>query len=130
MKKQWIIFLFTALCLSSLVFTTATDIEAAQQSTNQLRSYLRQGIEKSFNLEVESANAYLTKAVELDRENPMGYAFLALAHLLSYETSFEQVDRERSQEIMLRYVSETVARGEKRIEEYPKDGQAYFAWPW
>jgi tetratricopeptide (TPR) repeat protein len=127
MKKQRIIFLFTALCLSFLVFSTETDIEAAQQRTTQLRSYLRQGIEKSFNLEVETANAYLTKAVELDRENPTGYAFLALAHLLSYETSFEQMDRKRSQEIMLRYVSETIARGEKRIEEYPKDGQAYFA---
>jgi tetratricopeptide (TPR) repeat protein len=127
MKKQRIIFLFTALCLSFLVFTTATDIEAAQQSTNQLRSHLRQGIEKSFNLEIESADTYLRKAVELDRENPMGYAFLAMAHLLSYETSFEQMDRERIQEIMLRYVRETVARAEKRIEEYPKDGQAYFA---
>lgn len=127
MKKQWVTFLFTALCLSFLVFTTETDSEAAQQRTNQLRSYLRQGIEKSFNLEAESANAYLKKAVELDRGNPTGYAFLALAHLLSYETRFEQKDRERSQENMLRYVSETVARGEKRIEKYPKDGQAYFA---
>lgn len=127
LKKQSVIFLFLALCLSFLLFITETDIEAAQQRSNQFRSCLRQGIEKSFNLEAESANSYLKKAVELDRGNPTGYAFLALAHLLSYETSFEQKDRERSQEIMLRYVSEAISRGEKRIEKYPKDGQAYFA---
>jgi len=128
LKKRSVIFLSLALCLSFfLAFITETDSGAAQQRPNQLRSYLRHGIEKSFNLEAESANASLKKAVELDRENPTGYAFLALAHLLSYETSFEQKDRERSQEIMLRYVSETIARGEKRIEKIPKDGQAYFA---
>jgi tetratricopeptide (TPR) repeat protein len=127
LKKQSVIFLFLALCLSFLLFITETEIEAAQQRSNQFRSCLRQGIEKSFNLEAESANSYLKKAVELDRGNPTGYAFLALAHLLSYETSFEQKDRERSQEIMLRYVSEAISRGEKRIEKYPKDGQAYFA---
>ena len=69
----------------------------------------------------------MQKAVELDRENPTGYAFFAFVELFSYEMSFEQKDRENHQAAMLRYVSETRIRGGKRIEKSSKDGQAYFA---
>jgi hypothetical protein len=126
MEKQKTAILFLALCLLFLI-SIKTEAESAQLSSKQFRSYLRQGIEKAFNLETQNANAYLKKAVELERENPTGYAFLALVHLLSYEMSFEPGDREKNQETMLRYVSETLARGEKRIEMNSKDGQAYFA---
>jgi Tfp pilus assembly protein PilF len=119
--------LFLALCLFCFFFVSETDVEAAQQDSNQFRFYLKQGIEKAFNLEMDSANGALKKAVELDRENPVGYAFLAMAHLLSYETSFEPKERERNQEIMLYYAGETLVRGEKRVEKSTKDGQAYFA---
>ena len=61
-----------------------TDIEAATLQTNQFHSYLKQGIDKAFNLETTGANALLKKALELEPENPAGYAYLAILHLFSY----------------------------------------------
>ncbi len=127
MKKKGTIILFLALCLLFLISLDKTEIEAVQLWSPQLHSYLRQGIEKTFNLETKSASTYLQKAVELDQENPTGYAFLALTHLFIYEMSFEPKDREKNQEAIFRYVSETLNKGEKRIEKNSKDGQAYFA---
>lgn len=127
MKKKLIRILFYTLCLPFLILTIGAEAQAAQPQSNQLRSYLRQGIEKAFNLERQSAIAYLQKAVDMDRENPTGYAFLALAHMFFYEMSFDPKDREKNQDAMLRYVSETLVRGEKRIGENPKNDQAYLA---
>ncbi|HYA12963.1 MAG TPA: hypothetical protein VEF33_01365 [Syntrophales bacterium] len=119
--------LLFALCL--LLFSVVIEIEsiAAQPRQNQLHSYLRQGIEKTFNLETQSANIYFQKAVELNRDDPIGYAFLAMAHLFFYEMSFDPTDREKNQEAMLQYVTDALTKGEKRIERDSKDSQAYFA---
>jgi tetratricopeptide (TPR) repeat protein len=127
MKKKGTTIFFFAICVSFLISVSATGLQAAQLRPNQPRSYLRQGIEKVFNMETPIANANLQKAVELDREDPTGYAFLALTYLVSYEMSFEPTERKQNQESMLYYVNETRARGEKRIEKNSQDGQAYFA---
>ena len=126
MKKKWRI-IFIALCVLFHIVLNEVETEAVPSRSVQLHSYLRQGIEKTFNLETQSANIYFQKAVELDRDDPTGYAFLALAHLFLYEMSFEPRDRENNQEFMLRYVSETLRKGEKRIKKDSKDSQAYFA---
>ena len=63
----------------------------------------------------------------MDRENPLGYAFLALAHLFAYEMSFDPKERAREQESMLQDVDEALARGLKRIGKNDRDGQAHFA---
>jgi Tfp pilus assembly protein PilF len=127
MNKKKRAILVLALCLSLMISAADTDAAAAQSKPNQLHSYLRQGIEKIFNLEPQSASAYLQKAVDLDRESPTGYAFSALGNLFFYEISLDQNEREKYQESMLRYVSEATARGQSRIEKNPNDGQAYFA---
>ncbi|MEN6319259.1 MAG: hypothetical protein ABFD82_10955 [Syntrophaceae bacterium] len=127
MKQKRRIILFLVLFLSFLMFVIDPETGAAQSRPNQLRSYLKQGIDKIFNMDNQSANIALQKAVELDREDPMGYAFLALAHLVFYEMSFNQRDREKNQEYMLRYVNDTLTMGEKRIEKNSKDSPAYFA---
>ena len=124
-KKKTAILL--SLCLCLVISAAETGVVAAQLRPNQLHSYLRQGIEKVFNLEPQSAIIHLQKAVDLDQENPTGYAFFALENLFFYEISLDQKEREKYQESMLRYVSEAVARGLSRIEKNPKDGQAYFA---
>ena len=93
----------------------------------QIRTYIQQGIEKGFNLDEKTAVAELMKAVEVDRENPLGYAFLGLSHLFFHEMAFDEKERERDQESMLRFVSEALAKGEKRVENNPKDGDAFFA---
>jgi Tfp pilus assembly protein PilF len=127
MKKKRRITFILVLCAFFQIFLIETEIEAAQLRSTQLHSYLRQGIEKTFNLEAQSANIYFQKAIELDRDNPTGYAFLALAHLFLYEMSFEPRDREKNQEAMLHHVSETLSKGEKRIEKDSKENHAYFA---
>jgi tetratricopeptide (TPR) repeat protein len=94
---------------------------------NQFHFYLKNGIEKAFNLDNQNANIYLQKALELDKENPIGYAYMAMVCFFSYEMSFEPKDRDRNQEFMLRNIGEAITKGEKRIEKNSKDNQAYFA---
>ncbi|MGA2330824.1 MAG: hypothetical protein ABSG75_03610 [Syntrophales bacterium] len=127
MNKKKTAILFLALCLSPIISAPETRAVAAQWRPNQLHSYLRQGIEKVFNLEPQSASIHLQKAVDMDRENPIGYAFSALENLFFYEISLDQKEREKYQESMLRYVNEATARGQSRIEKNPNDGQACFA---
>ncbi len=127
MNKRMTTILFLALCLSPMISAPEVGAAAAQLRPNQLHSYLRQGIEKVFNLEPQSAGVYLQKALDLDRDNPMGYAFSALENLFFYEISLDQKEREKYQESMLRYVSEATARGQSRIEKNHNDAQAYFA---
>ena len=123
MKKRLAAIFF--LCLTFLL--PAWEAAAAETQPGQLHAYLRQGIEGAFNLDHAGAIFSFQKAVELDRESPTGYAFLALAQLFSYETGFAPLEREKSREAMLRYVGDAVARGEKRIAKNPQDDQAYFA---
>jgi Tfp pilus assembly protein PilF len=105
----------------------AADVEAATIQINQFHSYLKQGIDKAFNLETTGANALLKKALELEPENPAGYAYLAILHLFSYEMSYDLESRKKDQEAILRYVSEALSRGEKRVETNSKDSEAYLA---
>ena len=119
--------LLLVLCSLFLISVMGKEIEAAETQPNQFHSYLRQGIDNAFNLETASANVYLKKAVELDPENPTGYAYMAMLSLFSYEMSFEQKDRETNQEALLHYAKEALAKGEKRIAKNPQDNHAYFA---
>ena len=110
-----------------LIFAAHPGAAPAQPQPSQLRTTLRQGIEKAFNLEIQSATGLFRKAVELDRENPLGYAFLALTHMFAYEMSFDPKERAREEESMLKDVDEALARGQKRIDKNVRDGRAYFA---
>ena len=104
-----------------------TSLWAAESPKAQVRTYLMQGIEKGFDLDERGASAEMVKAVELDQENPLGFSLLALSHLFFFEMSFDEKKRERNQESMLRFVSESLAKGEKRLEKKPSDGEALFA---
>ena len=119
--------LLLVLCSIFLILFMEAQTGAAELQPNQFHSYLRQGIDKAFNLETAGANVYLKKAVELDPENPTGYAYLAMLSLFSYEMSFESKDRDMNQEALLRYAKEALVKGEKRIEKNPHDSHAYFA---
>ena len=127
MKKDYCKIIIFVLCTVFLFSAVVTEIEAAEVQANLFRFYLRQGIEKAFNLDNQNANIYLQKALELDKENPIGYAYMAMVCFFSYEMSFEPKDRNRNQEFMLRNIGEAIAKGEKRLEKNSKDGQAYFA---
>jgi tetratricopeptide (TPR) repeat protein len=126
MKNRCPLMTLLVLCLAFLS-VTQTVAEAGEAQPALLRTYLRQGIEKAFNLETQHATSLFQKAVELDRGNPLGYSFLALNHLFSYEMSFDPQERVSDQESMLRDVEEALGRGLTRIEKNARDGQAYFA---
>ncbi len=100
---------------------------AAESPDAQIRTYLMQGIEKGFNLDERAAISELTKAVQIDKENPIGYALLALSNLFFYEMSFDEKKREKDLESTLRFISEALTKGEKRLAKNPKDGDAFFA---
>lgn len=110
-----------------LILLAPAGAAAADAQPDRLRPFLRQGIECAFNLDHGGAIAFFQKAVELDPEGPTGYAFLALARLFYYEMVFDPKERQKSQEEMLRHISDAVTRGEKRVAKNPRDGQAYFA---
>jgi Tfp pilus assembly protein PilF len=127
MKKYFSKIVLFAIFPILLISVVAADTDAATLQTNRFHSYVKQGIDKAFNLETTSANALLKKAVQLEPENPAGYAYLAILHLFSYEMSFDPETRKKDQETLLRYVSEALAKGEKRLETNPKDSEAYLA---
>jgi tetratricopeptide (TPR) repeat protein len=120
MKKRLVAILF--LCLSFL--PTAKEVVAAETQPDPLYSYLRQGIECSFNLDHAGAISAFQKVVDQKQDSPTGYAFLALAWLFSYETNFDPKEREKSQGEMLRYIGEAITRGEKQIAKNPRDAQS------
>jgi tetratricopeptide (TPR) repeat protein len=119
--------LILVLCSLFLISFIETRVEATELQPTQFHSYLRQGIDKAFNLETADAYACIKKAVELEPENPAGYSYLALLYWFSSEMSFDIKDRDANQEAMLSYVKESLAKGEKRIKNNPQDNQAYFA---
>jgi hypothetical protein len=127
MKKYFSKIVLFAIFPILFFFVIAADTDAATLQTNRFHSYLKQGIDKAFNMETANAIALLKKAVQLEPENPAGYAYLAILHLFSYEMSYDPETRKKDQETLLRYVSEALAKGEKRLETNPKDAEAYLA---
>jgi tetratricopeptide (TPR) repeat protein len=111
----------------SVLGIAKTGVDAANKQADPTYIFLRQGIEKAFNLETQSAMALFQKAVDLDRENPLAYAFIAMAHMFFYEMNFDLQERAKEQEAMLKNVSEAIAKGRKRIEKNDRDSQAHFA---
>jgi len=94
---------------------------------NPLNSLIQQGVEKGFNLEEKEAVVLLNKALEMDRENPSPYAYLAFAHLFFFELGFDEKERKTNQEAMVAYVQQAVAKAEKRLEKDVRDAEAVWA---
>jgi hypothetical protein len=120
-------FLWSCLTLILLLLLLVPKASAAESQKEQLKSLLLQGVEKGLNLDEKGAVAEMGKAVELDRENPIGYAYLAMAYLFFYETSFDEKEKKRGEALLLRAIDEAQARAEKKIGKDPQDGEAYFS---
>ncbi|NPV04548.1 MAG: tetratricopeptide repeat protein [Syntrophaceae bacterium] len=116
-----------AIVLAVLLAVPHPDAAASPSAPEPMRVLLRQGVEKAFNLDFLGAEALFRKAVDLDREDPTGYAFLAVNRLFAAEMSYDAREREANREAMLRFVDEALRRGEARIEQNPRDGRAHFA---
>jgi len=127
MKKKCLTIFLIALGAILLASFHEREIGYAQPRPHQFHSYLKLGIEKSFNMEFQAGYDYLQKAVEMDTENPTGYAYLAMINLFDYEMSFDENNRKKTQAAMLRYVEEALTKGAKRIEKNDNDSDAYLA---
>lgn len=129
MSKRVTAILIAVLCTFVVSAMPGMDAQAGASSlqTAGMRDTLRQGIDRAFNMDYPGADALFRKAVAMDPEDPMGYAFQALNHLFGSEVSFDPKQREASQGSMLRSVGEALLRGEERVAKNPRDGQAYFA---
>ncbi len=119
-------FFLSGLCLGVLLFP-GPKVSAAELPKDQLKTFLLSGIEKALNLDEQEAIAELRKAVELDRENPIGFSFLAMNHLFFYETSFGEKEKRTEEAALVKAVEDARTRAEKRIEKNPQDGGAYFS---
>jgi tetratricopeptide (TPR) repeat protein len=114
------------ICLSFFLLH-GLEVSANEAPRELLKTFLLSGVEKALNLDEKGAVAELRNAIELDRENPIGYAFLAINHLFFYETSFSEKEKKTEEAALLKAVEDARTRAEKRIEKDPKDGGTYFS---
>jgi len=100
---------------------------SAGSPPERFKTSLQRGMEKGLHLDEKAAIAEFKKAIDLDRENPMGYACLAIAYLFAYETAFEEKEKKVKEAFFLRAVEDALVRAEKKIEREPRNGEAFFA---
>ncbi len=98
-----------------------------EPSRDALHSLILSGVEKGFHLDQKGAMAELKKAVELDPRDPMPYGFLAMSHLFFYETGFDEKAKKGDEISLLRAVDHARSLAEKKIQQNPQDGNAYFS---
>lgn len=124
-KRLIIFFLFLALTFKGLPFPEP--LRAQETANSQIMVYLRQGVARGFNLDEAGAIAEIRKAIEIDPQNPMGYAILAMTHLFFYETGFTEKEKSSEEKSLQQAAQEAFSKGEKRVDANPRDGDAYFA---
>ncbi len=80
-----------------VTFFLCPGLVPAESPPERFKTFLQRGIiDEGLHLDEKAAVEELMKAIELERENPMGYAYLAMAYLFFYETSFEEKEKKNS----------------------------------
>ncbi len=105
----------------------AEETRLTEYQSGKFQNLLILAIAKSFNLDEEGADSLLKKAIDLEPENPKGYALEAMLHMFAYDMCFTQEQRRKEKEAIFFYTGEALSRGEKRIGVNPKDSQARLA---
>ena len=116
---SWGVLAFWGFCSQELI--------AGESSRDEMQTLIQRGVEKGLNLDDRGAIAELTKAVELDRDRPIGYAYLAMAYLFFFETSFDEKEKKALEASLLKAVESAQALAEKQIEKDPRNGEAFFS---
>jgi len=110
-----------------ILFSLFPGSSSAESRPEQIKTFLQRGMEKGLHLDEKAAMVELEKAIELDRENPMGYAYMAVAYLFFYETAFEEKEKKMKEVFLLRAVEDAQVRAEKKIDKNPQNGEAFLA---
>ncbi len=105
----------------------APEVLAQQPPKEQVLRYIQHGVEKGLNLNDREAVAEIRKAIELERESPLGYSYLAMAYLFFWETSFEETEKKKNEAAMMRAIEDARVRAEKRIEKDPQNAESFFS---
>ena len=126
LKKISIIISFV-LCVGAAMPVFAFDTRGVELRTGNYQAHLMEAIDKSFNLDEAGADTSLKKAMELEPDNPTGYAMEAMLHMFAAKQVILQKIREKEKEAIFYYTEEALARGKKRIAKNSKDSQAYLA---
>ncbi len=127
MTKNILTLLFLIFLLLTNYQGFASETREQELCTSSYQTNLLQGISKSFNLEEDAADASLKKAVDLEPDNPIGYAMEAMLHLFAYDMCFNLEQQRKEKEEIFHYSEEAIVRGEKRLAKFPKDTQASLA---
>lgn len=100
---------------------------AASPAAEGIKRHLISGIEKGLNLQEKEAYAEFKRAIELNRQNPLSYSFLAMAYLFFYETSFTEKEKIEIETALLRTVREAEKIAAEEIEGSPPRAETYLA---
>jgi tetratricopeptide (TPR) repeat protein len=120
----WVIrFLF----LWAIFFFPDPELWGKDPARERIEDFIQRGLEKGLNLDGPGAVSELMRAIEVDRENPVGYAYLGMAHLFFYETAFDEGEKKRYESSMLRAVEDTQSRAERQLGKDPKNAEACFS---
>jgi len=103
------------------------EIWGKDPARERIEDFIQRGLEKGLNLDGPGAVSELMRAIEVDRENPVGYAYLGMAHLFFYETAFDEGEKKRYESSMLRAVEDTQSRAERQLGKDPKNAEACFS---
>ena len=127
MRKFLSLLMIPLLFLGAIFLFPGPELWGKDPARERAEDFIRRGVEKGLNLDDRGAVAELMKAVEGDRESPVGYAYLAMAHLFFYETAFGEGEKKKQESSMLRAVEDTQSRAEKQMEKDPKNAEACFS---
>ncbi len=126
LKKISIILVFV-FCVLSSVPVFAANGRVAELRNGNYQANLLEAINKSFNQDAAGADAALKKSLDMEPDNPLGYALEAMLHLFAYEMCFTLAERQKERDAIIFYSEAALFRGEKRIAEHPKDSKANLA---
>jgi tetratricopeptide (TPR) repeat protein len=127
MRKVLSLRILLLLPLWMIFFFPHSELWGKDPTQERIEEFIRRGVEKGLNLDGPGSIAELTRAIEVDRENPLGYAYLAMAHLFLYETAFDEGEKKGNESSLLRAVEDAQSRAEKQMGKNPKNAEACFS---
>lgn len=115
-------------CVLLLIcFISLFNLWASSPSIGKFEGLLLSGIKLGLQLNEEEALTEIKRAIALDQQNPLGYAFLTMAHLFFYETSFSEKEKREKEKTLIAAIAAAQTKAEERIDHSPQDAQGYLA---